>query len=179
MARLIWKTPGGNTFLFTWFWLSRSWHRVSCYNRAYYNSGFNSYLYYSGQLNWMVGQSGLMLWSGYATGYVCPKFHLNFFVFSVSYFLPFRTLRKITIKHECMIGSHWNLVHRTGALKGISVPTLGHYNEITYFSSTARIKIFLSPCKLIIQNRKWLLNQKFFFLDNANLLTQLSLGALI
>jgi len=38
------KPLGGNTFLSTWFWLSRSWHRVSCYNRRYYNSGFNSHL---------------------------------------------------------------------------------------------------------------------------------------
>jgi len=29
-------------------------------------------------------------------------------------------------------------------------PVLGHYNEITCFSSTARIKIFLCPCGLII-----------------------------
>jgi len=76
MARVMRKTPGGNIFLFTWFWLSRSWHRVSCYNRGYYNSGFNSHLYCSGQLTRMVGQSGLMLGhylglpgSGYATGY--------------------------------------------------------------------------------------------------------------
>jgi len=60
----------GNTFRFTWFWLSRSWHRVSCYNRGYYNSGFNSHLHYSGQrLTRMVGQSGLI--PGYATDW-CP-----------------------------------------------------------------------------------------------------------
>jgi len=57
------ENPWGNTFLFIWFWLSRSWHRVS----GYYNSGFNSHFYYSGQLTRMVGQSGLMP-GHYATG---------------------------------------------------------------------------------------------------------------
>jgi len=44
----------------------------------------------------------------------------------------------------------FNCVLRIAELQLI-ISTLGHYNEITCFSSTARIKIFLSPCKLIIQ----------------------------
>ena len=56
--------------------------------------------------------------------YKRPKFRLNFFAFFSSYSSSLRTLRKIAIKCECILGSSWNLVHKTGTLKRISVPTL-------------------------------------------------------